>query len=244
MNDSIMKSSAPTTPKTTRKGTRTARRTKSSASASSSSSSLSVNISLLLLIVVMTVVFSSSLQLVEGRNTHFTMEFIPTFKNGLPHKCHPEEIKTMESFLGKILTKETGMIKHSVEYLDAMYDPNDSTTVEGSSAHHLKRHHFSKVRGFDFTFDCPTQHGTNGDTKVSCPDNDWCHVLCLDETVKPGHESLTERANNLKSKLHANSKTVEGPAYNVKCLGQTSDLDLHLLVSVSPGDETSTHEEL
>jgi len=194
---------------------------------------------------MMTVVFSSSLlPLVEGRNAHFTMEFIPTFKNGLAHKCHPDEIKTLEIFLGKILTEETGMIEHNVEYLDSMYDPNDSTTVEGSGAYHMKRHHFSKVRGFDFTFDCPTQHGTNGDTKVSCPDNDWCHVLCLDESVKPGHESLTERANNLKSKLHANSKTVEGPAYNVKCLGQTSDLDFHLLVSVSPGEETPTHEEL
>jgi len=239
-----MKSSAPTTtPKTTGIGTRTTRRTKLSASASSSSSSV---LSFLLLIVMMTVFSSSSslLPLVEGRNAHFTMEFIPTFKNGLPYKCHPYEIKTLETFLGTILKEETGMIEHNVEYLDSMYDPNDSTTLEGSGAHHMKRHHFSKVRGFDFTFDCPTQHGTNGDTKVSCPDNDWCHVLCLDESVKPGHASLTERANNLKSELHAHSKTVEGPAYNVKCLGQTSDLDFHLLVSVSPGDETPTHEEL
>jgi len=239
-----MKSSVPkTTPKTTGIGTKTARRTKLPASSSSSSSSLSssVNISFVLLIGMVTVVFASSLlPLVEGRNAHFTMEFIPTFKNGLPHKCHPDEIKTLETFLGTILTKETGMIEHNVTYLDSMYDPNDSTTLEGSGAHHMKRHHFSKVRGFDFTFDCPTQQGG----VLSCPDNDWCHVLCLDESVKPGHESLTERANNLKSKLHATSKIVEGPAYNVKCLGQTSDLDLHLLVSVSPGDETSTHEEL
>lgn len=192
-------------------------------------------------------VFSSSsslLTLVEGRNAHFTMEFIPTFKNGLPHKCHPDEIKKLEMFLGNILTKETGMIEQSVEYLDAMYDPNDSSTVEGSGAHHLKRHHFSKVRGFDFTFECPPQHGTNGDTKVSCPDNDWCHVLCLDESVKPGHVSLTERATHLKETLHSHSKTVEGPAYNVKCLGHTAELEFHLLVSVSPGDATPTHEEL
>jgi len=241
MNDSIMKSYAPSTANTTERGTRTARRTKASAVASLSLSSSSVTISFLVLIVLMTV-FSSSLMIqpVEGRNAHFTMEFIPTFKNGLPHKCHPDEIKTLETFLGNILAEETGMIEHSVEYLDSMYDANDSSTVAGTGAHHMKRHHFSKVRGFDFTFDCPTQQGG----VLSCPDNDWCHVLCLDESVKPGHESLTERANNLKSKLHANSKTVEGPAYNVKCLGQTSDLDFHLLVSVSPGDETPTREEL
>jgi len=170
------------------------------------------------------------------------MEFIPTFKNGLPHKCHPTEIKVMETFLGDILAKETGMIEHSVEYLDSMYDPNDDpNTLAGSSAHHMKRHHFSKVRGFDFTFDCPTQHGDNA--VVKCPDNDWCHVLCLDETIKPGHESLTERANHLKEKLHTHSKTVEGPAYNVKCLGQTADLEFHLLVSVSPGDRDDKSKE-
>jgi hypothetical protein len=164
------------------------------------------------------------------RNAHFTMEFIPTFKNGLPHKCHPDEIKIMETFLGDILVKETGMIEHSVEYLDNMYDPNADASGDagtpGTAANHMKRHHFSKVRGFDFTFDCPAQG-------EKCPNNDWCHVLCLDESVKPGHESLTEKATQLKEKLHSQSKTLEGP-YNVKCLGQTSDLDFHLLVSVSP----------
>ena len=159
------------------------------------------------------------------RNAHFTMEFIPTFKNGLPHKCHPDEIKIMETFLGDILVKETGMIEHSVEYLDKMYDPNVDGE-DGTAANHMKRHHFSKVRGFDFTFDCPIQG-------EQCPNNDWCHVLCLDESVKPGHESLTEKATQLKEKLHSHAKTLEGP-YNVKCLGQTADLDFHLLVSVSP----------
>jgi len=164
---------------------------------------------------------------VDARNAHFTMEFIPTFKNGLPHKCKQEEIKVMEKFLGDILAKETGMVEHSVEYLDRMYDPNEGSQASGVAAH-MKRHHFSKVRGFDFTFDCPVQ-----DDHYSCPDNDWCHVLCLDETVKPGHESLTEQANQLKEKLHMHAKTLEGP-YNVKCLGQTENLDFHLLVSVSP----------
>ena len=139
----------------------------------------------------------------DARNAHFTMEFIPTFKNGLPHKCRPEEIKIMEKFLGDILTKETGMVEHSVEYLDQMYDPNDGAQVTGIAAH-MKRHHFSKVRGFDFTFDCPMQ-----DNHYSCPDNDWCHVLCLDETVKPGHESLTEQAAELKERLHEHAKTLE-----------------------------------
>lgn len=59
---------------------------------------------------------------VDARNAHFTMEFIPTFKNGLPHKCRPEEIKVMETFMGDILARETGMVEHSVEYLDRMYD--------------------------------------------------------------------------------------------------------------------------
>jgi hypothetical protein len=175
---------------------------------------------------------TSSLKVIQvdaTRNAHFTMEFIPTFKNGLPHKCHPDEIKIMETFLGDILVKETGMIEHSVEYLDKMYDPNEASAKGGevgTAANHMKRHHFSKVRGFDFTFDCPKQG-------EKCPNNDWCHVLCLDESVKPGHESLTEKATQLKEKLHSHSKTLEGP-YNVKCLGQTSDLDFHLLVSVSP----------
>ena len=171
---------------------------------------------------------TSSLQVTQvdaTRNAHFTMEFIPTFKNGLPHKCHPDEIKIMETFLGDILVKETGMIEHSVEYLDKMYDPNVDGE-DGTAANHMKRHHFSKVRGFDFTFDCPIQG-------EQCPNNDWCHVLCLDESVKPGHESLTEKATQLKEKLHSHAKTLEGP-YNVKCLGQTADLDFHLLVSVSP----------
>jgi len=171
---------------------------------------------------------TSSLQVTQvdaTRNAHFTMEFIPTFKNGLPHKCHPDEIKIMETFLGDILVKETGMIEHSVEYLDKMYDPNVDGE-DGTAANHMKRHHFSKVRGFDFTFDCPIQG-------EQCPNNDWCHVLCLDESVKPGHESLTEKATQLKEKLHTHAKTLEGP-YNVKCLGQTADLDFHLLVSVSP----------
>jgi len=177
---------------------------------------------------------TTSLKVVQAaRNAHFTMEFIPTFKNGLPHKCHPDEIKVMEMFLGDILAKETGMVEHSVEYLDQMYDPNEtknSNAAQGgtTASHHMKRHHFSKVRGFDFTFDCPKQ-GLN----EKCPDNDWCHVLCLDESVKPGHESLTVRANRLKETLHEKSKTLEGP-YNIKCLGHTSDLDFHLLVSVSP----------
>lgn len=174
-------------------------------------------------------VFVRSWKVADARNAHFTMEFIPTFKNGLPHKCHPDEIKVMETFLGDILARETGLVEHSVEYLDQMYDPNDTQVQKGSSAHHMKRHHFSKVRGFDFTFDCPMQH-----EKIECPDNDWCHVLCLDENVKPGHESLTNQATALKDKLHAHSKTLEGP-YNVKCLGQTADLDFHLLISVSPG---------
>lgn len=164
---------------------------------------------------------------VDARNAHFTMEFIPTFKNGLPHKCKAEEIKVMEIFLGDILAKETGMVEHSVEYLDRMYDPDEGTKKTGVAAH-MQKHHFSKVRGFDFTFDCPTQHG-----HYSCPDNDWCHVLCLDETVKPGHASLTVQASQLKERLHNHAKTLEGP-YNVKCLGHTPDLDFHLLVSVSP----------
>jgi len=164
---------------------------------------------------------------VDAKNAHFTMEFIPTFKNGLAHKCRPEEIKVMETFLGDILTKETGMVEHSVEYLDKMYDPDDQSSASGVAAR-LKQHHFSKVRGFDFTFDCPVQEG-----HYSCPENDWCHVLCLDETVKPGHESLTKQASELKERLHTHAKTLEGP-YNVKCLGHTADLDFHLLVSVSP----------
>jgi len=180
------------------------------------------------IVVVSILTTTSSLKVAQARNAHFTMEFIPTFKNGLPHKCHPDEIKVMETFLGDILTKETGMVEHSVEYLDQMYDPNDSSVEKGSSQHHMKRHHFSKVRGFDFTFDCPLQG-----EKINCPDTDWCHVLCLDESVKPGHESLTNQATALKEKLHTHSKTLEGP-YNVKCLGQTSDLDFHLLISVSP----------
>lgn len=173
--------------------------------------------------------FVASMRVASAKNAHFTMEFIPTFKNGLPHKCHPDEIKVMETFLGDLLARETGMIEHSVEYLDRMYDADDRShpgNKPGSAVNHLKRHHFSKVRGFDFTFDCPTQGHT-------CPDNDWCHVLCLDETVKPGHASLTQQATALKEKLHHHSKTLEGP-YNVKCLGQTENLDFHLLVSVSP----------
>jgi len=175
------------------------------------------------LLVALTMAISG----VDAKNAHFTMEFIPTFKNGLPHKCNPDEVKVMEKFLGDILAKETGMVEHSVEYLDRMYDPNDGAAVSGVAAH-MKRHHFSKVRGFDFTFDCPIQ-----DNHYSCPDNDWCHVLCLDETVKPGHESLTQQATHLKERLHQHAKTLEGP-YNIKCLGQTADLDFHLLVSVSP----------
>jgi len=175
----------------------------------------------------------SMIVMVEARNAHFTMEFIPTFRNGLPHKCHPDEIKVMEIFLGDILTKETGMIEHSVEYLDKMYDPDEQQLQAGESASsaatHMKRHHFSKVRGFDFTFECPEDK----EGERLCNDSDWCHVLCLNEDVKPGHESLTEQATDLKEKLHSHSKTLEGP-YNVKCLGQTSQLDFHLLVSVSP----------
>jgi len=216
---------------------RTTRRTNRSSSTSTSSRRLSsrpcVSSSSFVVVAFLFVLTMTSSSLCTGveanRNAHFTMEFIPTFKNGLPHKCHPDEIKVMETFLGDLLAKETGMVEHSVEYLDKMYDVNDSSssnTIPGSGASHMKRHHFSKVRGFDFTFDCPTQ----GET---CPDNDWCHVLCLDESVKPGHASLTERATQLKEKLHSHAKTLEGP-YNVKCLGQTADLDFHLLVSVSP----------
>lgn len=180
-----------------------------------------------LLAALLLVVMILTTSCVEARNAHFTMEFIPTFKNGLPHKCRPEEIKVMENFLGDILAKETGMVEHSVEYLDQMYDPDEGSTASGVAAH-MRRHHFNKVRGFDFTFDCPIQQG-----HYSCPDNDWCHVLCLDETVKPGHESLTNQASHLKEKLHKHAKTLEGP-YNIKCLGHTADLDFHLLVSVSP----------
>mmetsp|Transcript_15818 Transcript_15818/g.43752 ORF Transcript_15818/g.43752 Transcript_15818/m.43752 type:complete len:201 (+) Transcript_15818:253-855(+) len=172
---------------------------------------------------------ATSVGFVQARNAHFTMEFIPTFKNGLPHKCRPEEVKIIEKFLGDILAEETGMVEHSVQYLDNMYDAAEHHNSEASAASfHLKRHHFSKVRGFDFTFDCPTQND-----HYACPDKDWCHVLCLDESVKPGHESLTQQASKLKEKLHRHSKTLEGP-YNVKCLGHTAELDFHLLVSVSP----------
>jgi len=216
---------------------RTRRMKKSSSSCLFRAVSSTNVVSTLLLFVgtMMMASLSFGVQVVQARNAHFTMEFIPTFKNGLPHKCHPNEIKVIETFLGDMLAKETGMIEHSVEYLDQMYDANDSSktvdeAVSGSShKHHMKRHHFSKVRGFDFTFDCPAQQGG----KLSCPDNDWCHVLCLDESVKPGHASLTERASQLKEKLHSHSQTLAGP-YNVKCLGQTADLDFHLLVSVSP----------
>jgi len=173
------------------------------------------------------IVMSTTMAAVEAKNAHFTMEFIPTYKNGLPHKCKAEEIKVMEKFLGDILAKETGMVEHSVEYLDRMYDADEGRELSGVASH-MKRHHFSKVRGFDFTFDCPVQEG-----HYSCPDNDWCHVLCLDETVKPGHETLTDQAAHLKERLHEHAKTLEGP-YNIKCLGQTENLDFHLLVSISP----------
>jgi hypothetical protein len=180
------------------------------------------------LLVVMTMTTKTiHISGVEAKNAHFTMEFIPTFKNGLPQKCRDDEIKVMEKFLGDILAKETGMVEHSVKYLDKMYNPDEGSSMAGVAAH-LKRHHFSKVRGFDFTFDCPIQEG-----HYSCPENDWCHVLCLDETVKPGHESLTKQASELKERLHTQAKRLEGP-YNVKCLGHTADLDFHLLVSVSP----------
>lgn len=185
-------------------------------------------IALALALVLLT---STTSIVVEARNAHFTMEFIPTFRNGLPHKCHPDEIKVMETFLGDILAKETGMVEHAVEYLDRMYDPDEQQGGESTTAaNHMKRHHFSKVRGFDFTFECPSEDEAG---ERLCADSDWCHVLCLDEDVMPGHESLTAQATNLKEKLHTRSKTLEGP-YNVKCLGQTSQLDFHLLVSVSP----------
>lgn len=191
-----------------------------------SSSAVAAVVGLLLQLLLAT---SSIFVVADAKNAHFTMEFIPTFKNGLPHKCNAGEIKTMEKFLGDILARETGLVEHSVEYMDKMYDAHESHPEHGSAASlHIKRHHFSKVRGFDFTFDCPTQNN-----HYACPDNDWCHVLCLDETVKPGHESLTEQASDLREKLHAHSKTLEGP-YNIKCLGHTPDLDFHLLVSVSP----------
>jgi hypothetical protein len=187
------------------------------------------NYTTLTFVVFLTTALLALAAKVEARNAHFTMEFIPTFKNGLPHKCNPNEVKVMETFLGDILAKETGMVEHSVEYLDRMYDANEHRTSGGSAAsNHMKRHHFNKVRGFDFTFDCPTQ----GD-HYSCPENDWCHVLCLDETVRPGHASLTEQASQLKDRLHRHAKTLEGP-YDIRCLGQTANLDFHLLVSVSP----------
>lgn len=207
--------------------------------------------------IVTTLAAMATTTTAEARNAHFTMEFIPTYKNGLPYKCNANEIKTIELFLGDILAKETGMVKHSVEYLDRMYDSdtnsNDNSNGKSAASRALKNHHFSKVRGFDFTFDCPVQ-----DDHYACPDNDWCHVLCLDETVKPGHESLTEQASHLKEKLHSQAKTLEGGNadananangntngntntntngpndYNVKCLGHTAELDFHLLVSVSP----------
>jgi hypothetical protein len=171
------------------------------------------------LAVVVVVVCSNMMPLIEAKNAHFTMEFIPTFKNGLPHKCNPSEVAIMERFLGEILTTETQMVEHNVEYLDRMYETDDPNN-------HMKRHHFTKVRGFDFSFDCPT-------TKDQCGESDWCHVLCLDETIRPGHESVTDMATHLKNRLHSEAKTLEGPM-NIKCLGHTEKLDFHLLVSVSP----------
>jgi hypothetical protein len=147
------------------------------------------------------------------------MEFIPTFKNGLPHKCNPSEVQIMEKFLGDLLIKETGMAEHNVEYLDQMYEADESHSP-------MKRHHFNKVRGFDFSMECPAD-------AAACGSSDWCHLLCNDETVHPGHESLTTMASNLKEKLHTESKALEGP-FNVRCLGHTEQLDFHLLVAVSP----------
>ncbi len=172
-----------------------------------------------LLFVLWSSLASPLATMATAKNAHFTMEFIPTFKNGLPHKCNPSEVAIMETFLGDLLTKETGMEEHNVEYLDRMYEADDPS-------HHLKRHHFSKVRGFDFSFDCPA-------TSEQCGQSDWCHVLCMDETVRPGHASVTEMATNLKHRLHAEAKTLEGPL-NIRCLGHTEKLDFHLLVSVSP----------
>mmetsp|Transcript_6140 Transcript_6140/g.9581 ORF Transcript_6140/g.9581 Transcript_6140/m.9581 type:complete len:181 (-) Transcript_6140:34-576(-) len=158
----------------------------------------------------------------NAKTAHFTMEFIPTFKNGLPHKCKPSEVQVMEKFLGDLLSKETGMQEHNVEYLDQLYEADDSHSP-------MKRHHFQKVRGFDFSMECPA------DPKAHCGNSDWCHLLCNDDDAdRPnGRESLTTMASNLKDKLHAQSKTLEGP-FNVKCLGHTEQLDFHLLVSVSP----------
>ncbi|KAG7348839.1 hypothetical protein IV203_011436 [Nitzschia inconspicua] len=156
---------------------------------------------------------------VYAKNAHFTMEFIPTFKNGLPHKCNSKEVAIMEKFLGDLLTKETGMDEHSVEYLDQMYESDASHSP-------MKRHHFQKVRGFDFSMECPS-------TATECGMSDWCHILCFDESVKPGHDSLTTMATHLKDKLHSESKALEGP-FQVKCLGHPEQLDFHLLVSISP----------
>jgi hypothetical protein len=154
-----------------------------------------------------------------AKNAHFTMEFIPTFKNGLPHKCNTKEVALMEKFLGDLLSRETGMEEHNAEYLDRMYEADESHSP-------MKKHHFQKVRGFDFSMECPS-------SSLECGHSDWCHILCFDESVKPGHDSLTTMATHLKDKLHHESKTLEGPM-NVKCLGHTEQLDFHLMVSISP----------
>eukprot|EP00534_Pseudo-nitzschia_fraudulenta_P003671 CAMPEP_0201124966 /NCGR_PEP_ID=MMETSP0850-20130426/18470_1 /ASSEMBLY_ACC=CAM_ASM_000622 /TAXON_ID=183588 /ORGANISM="Pseudo-nitzschia fraudulenta, Strain WWA7" /LENGTH=186 /DNA_ID=CAMNT_0047392701 /DNA_START=114 /DNA_END=674 /DNA_ORIENTATION=+ len=167
----------------------------------------------------------------EAKIAHFTMEFIPHFKNGLPYKCKQKEIKIVEDFIGSILAEETGMVEHSVEYLEKMYEPSKESAQRGLAGH-MERHHAMKARGFDFTFDCPVQAGS-----YFCPENDWCRVLCLDETVRPGHEELTQQAATLKEKLHLEAKILEGGPHYVKCLGQTEKLDFHLLVSISePAD--------
>mmetsp|Transcript_45649 Transcript_45649/g.111171 ORF Transcript_45649/g.111171 Transcript_45649/m.111171 type:complete len:212 (+) Transcript_45649:272-907(+) len=183
------------------------------------------------------VVGSQSVGLVSGdhtsRNAHFTMEFIPTFKNGLPHKCSEPEIAKMETFLGQLLAKETGLEEHDVEYIEKMYEPQPHHS-------HMQRHQHAKIRGFDFTFDCPGVAMDHAEDAIeACEASDWCRVLCRDENVRPGHESLTEMANTLKQKLHTSSKSLEvNPIYGVKCLGHTEQLDFHLMVSVSPPENT------
>jgi hypothetical protein len=206
----------------------------------STSTSTSSVLRLLTFVTITTFAVTDVVTFVAGddtsRNAHFTMEFIPTFKNGLPHKCNPEEVRRMETFLGRVLADETGLTEHNVEYIEKFYEPQPHHN-------HMQRHHNAKVRGFDFTFDCPGVHQDDAETAIeACEESDWCRVLCRDEDVRPGHASLTQMANDLKQKLHTSSKTLElDPVHGVKCLGHTEQLDFHLMVSVSPPDNTDNN---